>query len=120
MITKQQLKDRTNKIKFLKRIENKFKGWNIEKINKRLELCPFLLDEFKLIEKTHTEKQPTLKTKILNIIKKEDKFEGIFKDVIIKMLKENHDIYKIQKEIINLLEKGYIYEPIKNKLRWLG
>ena len=50
MITKQQeiLKERGIKLKFFKDIEIKFKGWKVEEINKRLEICPFLLDEFKL------------------------------------------------------------------------
>ena len=48
MITEKQIKERTKKITFLKDIEEKFKGWEIKEINKRIKLCPFLLDEFKL------------------------------------------------------------------------
>ena len=101
--------------------QGKFSFKNIKSLLEMLEKEDFKeVNIYKDDEEIKEQEIKTLSSKILTIIKKADEQNnaGILKEDVIKQLKE--DSAEVEKEIIKLLEQGFIYEPQINYLRYLG
>lgn len=78
-------------------------------------------NEQEVLKEIQDEKPETLRNQIIDLIKEETEnisIEDLKQKVRSKNPYVSEDIFLI--EIKRLLEDGFIFEPNKNKLRWLG